>query len=187
MSEYVYWGVTSFIAVIAIGCSAACWLLSKKITSIKTHIDVFTAKQNEQDSVIEKIYSDQKEFQNKFAVAFNEFTLRIKSQMFLHESNLLNEKGEWILEHKGEKKIFKPGKIIGAITADNSEESSFKYTDSEVICTTYVKGQIKSELIFSMTGAPKSGKIFEKGKMIREFYYNELGQVVENRQYNKDC
>ena len=35
-----------------------------------------------------------------------------------------------------------------------------------------------AEIIYSLNGAPVSGRIFENGKPIRTFKYNELGQVV---------
>lgn len=61
---------------------------------------------------------------------------------------------------------------------DATEKSVFEYDGAEVICKTFVKDQIISEIIFSASGAPKSGKIFEHGNAVKEFNYNELGQVV---------
>ena len=165
MNEYVCFGVACVAGIIAIGCGLMCFLLYKKMTELKNKMDVLAEKQAE--------------FQNNLNAAFYEFTLRIKAQMFLHESNLLNEKGEWVLENNGERKIFRPAKILSVISSDNKEESSFKYTDTEVICTTSVNGQIKSELTFSLAGVPKTGKIFSDGKLIKEYCYNELGQVAE--------
>ena len=172
-------GVAVVAVVIAIGSGAVCRLQKKRLSALQAQAEAFAIKQSEQDSAIEKLVDDQTEYQNKIKMSFDEFTLRTKAQMFLHEGNLLNENGEWVLENNGEKKIFKPAKIQATVSADKAEESVFKYTDSEVICTTTVKGQIKSELIFSIAGAPKAGKIFENGKVIKEFYYNELGQVID--------
>ena len=112
-------------------------------------MDEFASKMAELDHAIENTNNAQIEFQKNLEIAYKEFTLRTKAQMFLHESNLLNEKGEWVLEYNGERKIFKPAKILSVNSADNSEESSFIYTDTEVICTTTLNGQIKSEFTFA--------------------------------------
>ena len=177
--EYVCWIVSCATGIIAITSGLMFFLQHKKFIKLKNEMDEFASKMAELDHAIENTNNAQIEFQKNLEIAYKEFTLRTKAQMFLHESNLLNEKGEWVLEYNGERKIFKPAKILSVNSADNSEESSFIYTDTEVICTTTLNGQIKSEFTFSLAGVPKAGKIFVDGKPIKEFCYNELGQVVE--------
>lgn len=128
---------------------------------------------------LQEMEKKQEEFESRQKSVFEKFCLTVKSQMFIHEANLLSEHGEWCLEHEGEKKYFSPGKIVKVLSPKEEEESSFQYGNDEVLCTITSKGQVKSELTFTKNGAPKCGKIFEDGKLVKEFSYNELGQVVE--------
>lgn len=138
-------------------------------------------KMNAYAADVMEMKKSQEEFESRQKSAFESFCLTLKSQMFIHEANLLSEHGEWCLEHEGVKKYFSPGKIEKVLSPQKEEESSFQYVNDEVICTVTCKGQVKSELTFTKNGAPKRGKIFEDGKLIREFTYDELGQVVEGR------
>ena len=40
------------------------------------------------------------------------------------------------------------------------------------------KKKLVAEIVYSLNGAPVSGRIYENGKTIRKFKYNELGQIV---------
>lgn len=130
------------------------------------------------NNLVGNIEKQQKAFEQQIFEEQEKFLLTTKQQMFIHEANLLNEHGEWCLANdSGEKKYFKPGKISKVISGDQKEESFFEYIGDEVICTVTKNGEIKSELVFTKGGAPKYGKIFEDGKIIQEFLYNDLGQV----------
>jgi hypothetical protein len=106
------------------------------------------------------------------------FLLVLKEQMFLHEGKLLSEHGSWILEHQGNKKIFQPGKIVQVDDANNTQ-SIFNYNEDEVSCEVKSGDVIKSKLIFFPNGAPKSGIVFKEGKAVKEFRYDELGNVAK--------
>jgi len=135
----------------------------------------FEARQN---SALKLAEQKREDFQNQQIAAFENFSLTLKQQMFIHESQLLSEHGQWCLEHNGEKKFFKPGKIEKVISNPTQEESSFQYTQDSIVCTVAQGGMVKSELVFSLGGTPKSGKLFEDGNLVKSFIYNEMGQVI---------
>ena len=118
------------------------------------------------------------EFRTQMTSDFEVFSSVTKQQMFIHEALLLNEHGEWCLTHDGERKYFTPGKLQKVSSAKTQEESSFQYNDDCVICAVTQNGNLKSELIYSLGGAPKSGKIYSDGVLIKNFTYNELGQAA---------
>lgn len=99
----------------------------------------------------------------------------LKGQIFLREGILLQEKGKWCLEYKGEKKFFKPGKIEKIISANS--ETDFVYQNDTVVCICRQNGVVVSEITYKANGAPISGKIFEEGKAVKKFEYDDLGQV----------
>ena len=118
--------------------------------------------------------------QSKALENFELYQKVLKEQMFLHESKLLSDHGTWCLEHEGDRKFFTPGRLEKVISCKAQEESVFEY-DMEaktVKCTVSGEESVRSEIVYSFAGAPKSGKIFKDGVVVKEFAYNELGQVV---------
>lgn len=112
---------------------------------------------------------------------FELFQKVLKEQMFIHESKLLSDHGVWCLEHEGDKKFFTPGRLDRVISCKSQEESVFAY-DTEagtVKCTVSGQEGVRSEIVYSLAGAPKSGKIYKNGSVVKEFTYNELGQVIQ--------
>lgn len=172
-------------SIVCIGCLVLFIMQKKKMTELAANLLEREKEQkqfeSQQRDTMEALKKEQEDFTSQQKLAFEDFCLKLKQQMFIHEAKLLSEHGEWCLEYEGEKKYFSPGKIERVSSAKLEEESSFEYVGDEVICTVTQNGQIKSELIFTRNGAPKSGKIFEDGKLVKEFTYNSLGQVEENK------
>ena len=104
---------------------------------------------------------------------------KMREQMFLYESRLSQSNGHWVLEHHGEKKFFEPGRIVKVESGD--EETEFSYDDKTVTCIESRNGKKVSSHVFTLAGAPVSGEIYEDGKRVRLFKYDELGQVCEVR------
>lgn len=105
---------------------------------------------------------------------------KILGQMYIHEANLIMSEGLWCLENKGEKKYFRPGLLQRVESAKRGERSDFSYdmASKAVTCTVSGPEGVRSEIVYSLAGAPKSGKIFRDNKVVRTFKYNDLGQVV---------
>lgn len=171
--------------IISIGVLVLLMIQKKKMTELSAIFLERGKKQeefeNQQRDTINVLKKEQEDFVSLQKSAFENFCMTLKQQMFIHEAKLLSEHGDWCLEHDGEKKYFTPGKIERVSSSKLEEESSFEYVADEVICTVTKNGQIKSELTFTKNGALKSGKIFEDGKLVKEFIYNSLGQVEENK------
>lgn len=171
--------------IICIGILVLLIVQKKKMAELVANLLEREKKQeefeNQQRDIINALKKEQEDFISLQKSAVEDFCLMLKQQMFIHEAKLLSEHGDWCLEYDGEKKYFSPGKIERVSSAKLEEESSFEYVGDEVICTVTKNGQIKSELTFTKNGAPKSGKIFEDGKLVKEFTYNSLGQVEENK------
>jgi len=76
----------------------------------------------------------------------------------------------------GEKKYYKPGKIEKVERGD--DVTTFDYEEDRVIARVMRKKKPIAEIVYTLQGTPVSGRIYENGKTIRKFKYNELGQVV---------
>lgn len=105
-----------------------------------------------------------------------EFKMTIRSSMYIREANVEKQNGLWCFEHKGEKKYYKPGKIEKVERGD--DVTTFDYEEDRVVAHVTRKKKLVAEIVYSLNGAPVSGRIYENGKTIRKFKYNELGQVV---------
>ena len=117
---------------------------------------------------------------NIFELLQKEFNT-LKGQMFIQEGILLQEKGKWCLEYNGEKKYFTPGKIEKVISSDF--ETEFVHDNGFITCTCRKSGIVVSEIIYKSNGAPVSGKVYENGVAIKEFKYDDLGQVCEENNF----
>lgn len=132
---------------------------------------------------IRKIQNDINSIAEENATVKTDFELlqkkfnSLKGQMFIQQGILLQEKGKWCLEHNGEKKYFTPGKIEKIISSDF--ETDFVYDKGFATCTCRKNGIIVSEITYESNGAPVSGKVYENGVAVREFKYDDLGQVCE--------
>ena len=119
--------------------------------------------------------------ENQKELAIQKRTLQ--EQMYLHESELVQEFGEWCLEHNGEKKFFSPGRIK-KVESHPSEKTTvktqFQYNGDEVVCVTEENGVVISEMTYTKLGGIKSGKLFRDGVM-REFHYDEFGQLKQEK------
>ena len=105
-----------------------------------------------------------------------EFKMTIRSSMYIREANVEKSNGLWCFEHKGEKKYYKPGKIEKVERGD--DVTTFDYEEDRVVAHVTRKKKLVAEIVYSLNGAPVSGRIYENGKTIRKFKYNELGQIV---------
>jgi hypothetical protein len=103
---------------------------------------------------------------------------KIKEQQFLYEANLSRQNGFWVLEHEGERKYFTPGKITKVESKNSDETVEFKYEEGMVVCSMRKGQKLVSKHVFTAGGAPVSGQIYNGGRVVREFQYNELGQVA---------
>ena len=132
---------------------------------------------------IRKIQKDINAIAEENAIVKTDFELlqkkfnSLKGQMFVHEGILLQEKGKWCLECNGEKKYFTPGKIEKIISPDI--ETEFVYDNGFATCTCRKNGIIVSKITYKTNGAPVAGTVYENGTAVREFKYDELGQVCE--------
>ena len=99
----------------------------------------------------------------------------LKGQMFIQEGILLQEKGKWCLEFDGAKKYFTPGKIENVESGDYTSE----FIHSEETITNIVRqnGVVISEIVYKSNGSPLSGKVYQNGVAIKQFEYDEFGQV----------
>ena len=104
----------------------------------------------------------------------------LRGQMFIHEANLVTSTGLWCLEHKGERKYFRPGRLERTESSSLGETSEFSYDEvaNEVTCTILGSDGVHSKIVYTLAGAPKRGQIFKEGKLVKAFSYNELGQVI---------
>ena len=119
--------------------------------------------------------------ENQKELAIQKRTLQ--EQMYLHESELVQEFGEWCLKHKDEKKYFSPGRIKSVEshpTEKTTVKTQFQYNGDEVVCVTEENGVVISEMTYTKLGGIKSGKLFRDGVM-REFHYDEFGQLKQER------
>lgn len=118
--------------------------------------------------------------QSKLVEENTAFKTVIKGQMFVHEANLLMDHGLWCLEHEGERKFFKPAQLQRVVSPKEQEDSVFEYDmeSKTVKCTVSGPEGVRAEIIYTMAGAPKRGKIFKEGVVAKQFEYNELGQVI---------
>ena len=105
-----------------------------------------------------------------------EFKMTIRSSMYIREANVEKGNGLWCFEHKGEKKYYKPGKIEKVERGD--DVTTFDYEEDRVVARVMRKKTPIAEIVYTLQGTPVSGRIYENGKTIRTFKYNELGQVV---------
>lgn len=108
------------------------------------------------------------------------FRRTVFEQAMIRESRLLVDECHWILEDKGESKCFAPGRIVRANSESRGERSDFSYDDEgkTVTCTVRRGEEVVSEIRYTQLGAPLNGKLYRNGKVVREFEYNELGQVI---------
>ena len=125
--------------------------------------------------LVEEIYDNRDKIAELFS-GMEEFKMTIRSSMYIREANVEKQNGLWCFEHKGEKKYYKPGKIEKVERGD--DVTTFDYEEDRVVAHVMRKKRPVAEIIYSLNGAPVSGRIFENGKPIRTFKYNELGQVV---------
>lgn len=117
---------------------------------------------------------------NRLLIESNqERILNMRSQMFLYEAQLSRMGGNWVLSKDGERKFYEPGRVVKVESDNSDEETLFKYTDKTVTCVVKKGGRRISEHVFALNGAPLSGTIFDSGKIVRKFKYDELGQVSE--------
>ncbi len=111
--------------------------------------------------------------------ANNDAIVKMREQVFLYESRMTQLNGYWILENKGERKYFEPGRVVKVESGD--ERTEFSYDEKSVTCTLFKNGKKSSVHVFTLSGAPVSGEIYDRGKCVQHFEYNELGQVCEVR------
>ena len=112
----------------------------------------------------------------ELSAEMEEFKMTVRSSMYIREANVEKSNGFWCFEHKGEKKYYKPGKIEKVERGD--DETTFDYEEDRVVAHVTRKKKLIAEIVYSLQGTPVSGRIYENGKTIRTFKYNELGQGV---------
>ena len=105
-----------------------------------------------------------------------EFKMTIRSSMYIREANVEKNTGLWCFEHGDEKKFYRPGRIEKVERGEDT--TTFDYVDDHVVARVMRKKKPIAEIVYSLQGTPVSGRIYENGKTIRSFKYNELGQVV---------
>jgi len=106
-----------------------------------------------------------------------EFKMSVRTAMYLREANVEKKGGLWCFEHKGEKKYFKPGRLEKVETPDETTE--FVYDNDRVTATVKRGTKLAAEIVYTHQGSPVSGKIYERGKVVQSFDYDNLGQVVK--------
>ena len=112
----------------------------------------------------------------ELSAEMEEFKMTVRSSMYIREANVEKSNGLWCFEHKGEKKYYKPGKLEKVERGD--DVTTFDYEEDRVVARVMRKKTPIAEIVYTLQGTPVSGRIYENGKTIRKFKYDELGQVV---------
>ena len=137
-------------------------------TSIDAHSTKISANEERSNDNREKIA--------ELSTRMEEFKMTIRSSMYIREANAEKSNGLWCFEYKGERKYYKPGRIEKVEHGD--EVTTFDYEEDCVIAHVRKNKTPIAEIVYSLHGAPISGRIYEKGKLVRSFEYDKLGQVV---------
>ncbi len=154
--------------------------LNRTSSSLNKSFGKFEASQNDNaQKIYESISVSCREIIAEIAIKFMQF----QGTVMLHDNALEVKNNRWILEKNHIEKIFTPGKlqeVRNGITV-----TRYEYHEDEIIATTIEENKEKVQISFSPFGAPKKGKIFDKGgRLLQEFIYNELGQVREVREWD---
>lgn len=104
-----------------------------------------------------------------------QFKLTVRNTMFIREANAEKAAGLWCFESKGEKKYYKPGKLQKVESGEESTE--FLYEEDRIVTKVTRGKRLVAEIVYTLQGAPISGTLYEKGKKLRTFKYDKLGQV----------
>lgn len=104
-----------------------------------------------------------------------------KALMFAYEADLKVERGVWCLEHKGDKKWYKPGVLLRTESANGKNVTEFSYDDKDGNVTAVSKkdGKLVSSVTFSKFGSPIAGKVYANGVESKTVSYDKLGQVLK--------
>ena len=161
--------VVEFIALIS--CCIAGYYKIKKLAESNKNILADTSAMTTKLNLLEKENSSL----NGTLTSLKEELQVLRGQIFIREGILIQEKGKWCLEFDGAKKYFTPGKIENVESGDYTSE--FIHSEETITSIVRQNGVVVSEIVYKSNGSPLSGKVYQDGVAIKQFEYDEFGQV----------